>query len=51
MQLLIFIDAFSSYNQIWMTPKDKKKTVFITNHGLFYYRVMPFELKNAGATY
>lgn len=29
----------------------KKKTTFITNHGLYYYKVIPFELKNAGLTY
>ena len=28
-----------------------EKTTFITLHGLFCYNVMPFVLKNAGATY
>jgi hypothetical protein len=29
----------------------KKKTAFITPYGVFYYQVMPFDLKNTGATY
>ena len=50
-ELLSFMDAFSSYNQISMDPSDQKNTSFVTNRGTYYYRVMPFELKNAGATY
>ena len=34
-----------------MHPPDAEKTAFITPHGLFYYNVMSFGLKNAGATY
>ena len=49
--MLSFLDAFSGYHQIPMYPPDAKKTTFITPHGLFYYNVMPFGLKNAGATY
>ena len=50
-ELLSFMDAFSGYNQIRMALEDEEKTAFITNQGLFYYKVMPFDLKNAGATY
>ncbi|KAH9727588.1 Ribonuclease H [Citrus sinensis] len=49
--LLSFMDAFSGYNQIPMYEQDEESTAFITNQGLFCYRVMPFGLKNAGATY
>ena len=50
-QLLSFMDAFSGYNQIKMEEADQKKISFVTSQGLFYYKVMPFGLKNAGATY
>ena len=50
-QLLSFMDAFSGYNQIMMNKADQEKTSFITSQGLFCYKVMPFGLKNAGATY
>uniref|UniRef100_A0A2N9IY48 RNA-directed DNA polymerase n=1 Tax=Fagus sylvatica TaxID=28930 RepID=A0A2N9IY48_FAGSY len=46
-----FMDGFSGYNQICMSPKDAEKTAFRTPIGNFYYTVMPFGLKNAGATY
>ncbi|XP_030969633.1 uncharacterized protein LOC115989899 [Quercus lobata] len=49
--LLSFMDAFSGYNQIKMDEADQEKTSFITSQGLFCYKVMPFGLKNAGATY
>ena len=50
-KLLMFMDAFSGYNQIKMDEEDQEKTVFIMSQGLYCYKVMPFGLKNAGATY
>ena len=49
--MLSFLDAFSGYHQIPMHPPDAEKTSFITPHGLYCYNVMPFGLKNDGATY
>ena len=50
-KLLTFMDTFSGYNQIKMAEEDQEKTAFIISQGLYCYKVMPFELKNAGATY
>lgn len=46
-----FMDTFSGYNQIKMVPVDMEKTTFITPWGTYCYKVMPFGLKNVGATY
>ena len=50
-KLLSFMNTFSSYNQIRMDEVDQEKTSFITSQDLFCYKVMPFGLKNGGATY
>ena len=50
-ELLSFMDAFSGYNQISMNPDDQENTSFVTGQGIYCYRVMPFGVKNAGATY
>ena len=46
-----FMYGFFGYNQIKMAPKDMEKTTFVTQWGTFCYKVMPFGLKNVGATY
>ena len=46
-----FMDGFLGYNHIMMAVMDKIKTAFITEWGTYCYKVMPFRLKNAGATY
>jgi hypothetical protein len=48
---LSFLDAYSGYNKIKLKKEDKEKTAFITPYDVFCYQVMPFSLKNAGATY
>ena len=50
-RLLSFLDAFSSYNQIMMHPREECKTAFMTESSCYYYRAMPFGIKNVGATY
>ena len=41
------IDLKSSYWQVEMAPKDREKTAFYTQEGLFEFNVMPFGLCNA----
>ena len=50
-EVLSFMDSSSGYNQIRMAPEDEELTVFQTSKGIYCYKVMPFGLKNAGATY
>ncbi|KAI5339955.1 hypothetical protein L3X38_019229 [Prunus dulcis] len=45
------MDTYSGYNQILMHEDDKAKASFIIERGTYCYKVMPFGLKNAGATY
>ena len=46
-----FLDAFQGYHQIPLALNDQEKTAFVTPIGNYYYKVMPFGLKNAGSTY
>ncbi|XP_075515394.1 uncharacterized protein LOC142550036 [Primulina tabacum] len=52
-ELLSFMDGFSRYNQIKIVETDTYKTAFRCPGavGTFECLVIPFELKNAGATY
>ncbi|XP_027178001.1 uncharacterized protein LOC113777160 [Coffea eugenioides] len=50
-EALSFLDGSSGYNQIRMAPEDEELTAFRTPKGIYCYKVMPFGLKNAGATY
>ena len=46
-ELLTFMDLYSRYNQIPIDEPDEEHTSFITDHGLYYYKATPFDLKNA----
>ena len=50
-EALSFMDSFSGYNQIQINPIDQYKATFISPWGTYAYHVMPFGLKNAGATF
>jgi hypothetical protein len=45
-ELLSFLNAYSSYNQISLAIDDEEKIVFISLFGFFYYTKMAFRLKN-----
>ena len=46
-----FLDAFQGYHQIALAPEDREKIACISPNANYHYNVMPFGLKNAGATY
>ena len=46
-----FLDGYSGYNQIAITPEDQEKTTFTCPYGTFAFRRMPFGLCNAPATF
>jgi len=50
-KVLNFLHAYSGYNEIPMAASDMNKTAFITDDANYFYKVLPFGLKNAEATY
>ncbi|GJS41708.1 reverse transcriptase domain-containing protein [Tanacetum coccineum] len=46
-----FLDGFSGYFQIPLSPEDQEKTTFTCPYGTFAYRRMLFELCNAPAIF
>ncbi|XP_074556805.1 uncharacterized protein LOC141812691 [Curcuma longa] len=50
-EYICMLDAYQGYHQIPLDVNDQDKVSFITADGTFCYTVMPFGLKNAGATY
>ncbi|KAL2230969.1 UNVERIFIED_CONTAM: Retrovirus-related Pol polyprotein from transposon [Sesamum indicum] len=50
-ELFSMMDAYQGYHQIQLAEEDRDKTSFVTDKGTYCYNMMPFGLKNAGATY
>ncbi|GKV45313.1 hypothetical protein SLEP1_g52418 [Rubroshorea leprosula] len=48
---LSLLDAYSGYHQVPMAPEDEEKTSFYAGDEIYCYVMMPFDVKNAGATY
>ncbi|GKV28927.1 hypothetical protein SLEP1_g37913 [Rubroshorea leprosula] len=46
-----FLDTSSGYHQVQLLLDDQEKTAFYAGDAIYYYVMMPFGLKNAGATY
>ncbi|CAL8120522.1 unnamed protein product [Prunus armeniaca] len=46
-----FLDGYSGYNQIAISPEDQEKATFTCPFDTFAYRRMPFGLCNAPATF
>ena len=46
-----FLDMYSGYNQITISPEDQEKTTFTCSYGMFAFMRMPFRLCNASGTF
>ena len=46
-----FLNVFQGYHQIALATEDQEKIAFISPNANYHYTVMPFGLKNVGATY
>jgi len=49
-KVISFLDAYSGYNHIPMVASDMTKIAFVTDDANYFYKFMPFDLTNAGAT-
>ena len=45
------LDLLKGYWQVPLTERAKQLSAFVTPHGLYQYRVMPFGMKNAPSTF
>ena len=50
-ELYLFVDGYSGYHQVKITPDDQLKTSFTSPWGTFCYEVMLFGLCNALVTF
>ncbi len=50
-EVFTFLDGYSGYHQISITPKNQYKTTFVTNWGVFIWVVMAFGVKYGPPTY
>jgi hypothetical protein len=50
-EIIVLLDYFMGYHQIWLHREDEEKTSFIMPFGTYYYLRMPEGLKNAGPTF
>lgn len=45
------MDVYLGYNQISIHESNEKHITFMIDQGLYYYKLMSYGLKNAGAKY
>jgi hypothetical protein len=50
-EMMVLLDCFSGYHQIWLRKEDEKKTNFIIPFGTYCYLRMPEGLCNTGPTF
>jgi hypothetical protein len=50
-EMMVLLDCFSRYHQIWLRKEVEEKTSFITPFGMYCYLRMPDGLCNAGPTF
>ena len=46
-----FLDDYSGYNKIFITPEDQEKTTFTCPYGIFTFKRISFHLGNVPATF